>query len=233
MLFSFIFRYGDIHSVFTFGHPTIVVNSLAAIRDLNLSHSNLFNNRPVWLETMCKSLDPGIAFTSVDHYLENRQFLLNNLKKRGMGKSGLEPLILTEVDQLIDHLSMIPATDPSRMLGNYTSNNFMMMCFSKRWDYDDPEYDTFHYSVARYLEIAPILAVGDMVPALYYLPPMKRLHEECFRLIENIRGYYEKYIDEKLRSEETAEGFDIVSDYLRLHKDFNGKERKNLLDICQ
>ena len=193
----------------------------------------MFNNRPVWLKTMCKSLDPAIAFNSVDDYLENRRFLLNNLKKRGMGKSGLEPLILDEADQLITYLSSIPARDPSRVLGNYTSNNFMMMCFSKRWDYDDPQYDTFHNSVARYLQISVLLTVGDMVPSLYYLPPMKRLYNECFELIGTIRNFYEKYIDEKLNSGDTTEGFDIISDYLRIHTDFNAEERENLLNICQ
>jgi len=181
---------------------------------------------------MCK-LVPGIAFKSVDHYQENRHFLLNNLKNRGMGKSGLEPLILNEVDQLIAHLSSIPNIDPSRVLGNYTSNNFMMMCFSKRWNYDDPQYEIFHNSVARYVKIASILTLGDMLPAIKYLPPMTRLNDECFELIENIRNYYEEYIDENLKNEATSEGFDIVSDYLKIHKDFDKKERENLLDICQ
>ena len=106
----------------------------------------MFNNRPVWLKTLCRMV-PGIPFKSVDLYLENRQFLLNNLKKRGMGKSGLESLILNEVDQLISELSSLPAADPMRVLGNYTSNNFMMMCFGKRWDYNDPEYEIFYKSI--------------------------------------------------------------------------------------
>ena len=182
---------------------------------------------------MCKALAPGIVLKSVDHYQENRQFLLNNLKKRGMGKSGLEPLILNEVDQLIAHLSNIPVIDPSRVLGNYTSNNFMMICFSKRWNYDDPQYDLFHNSVVRNVKIASILTLGDMVPALNYLPPMRKLQDECFKLVGNIRNYYEDFIDEKLKNEETSDGFDIVSDYLRVKKDFNDKERENLLDICQ
>jgi len=169
---------------------------------------------------------------SVDDYQENRHFLLNNLKKRGMGKSGLEPLILNEVDQLIAHLSSIPASDPGRVLGNYSSNIFMMMCFSKRWNYDDPEYDIFHHSVARYVKIASILTLGDMLPALNYLPPMRRLNEECFKLVGNVRNYYEDYINEKLKSEDTSDGFDIVSDYIRIHKAFDEKERENLLDIC-
>ena len=90
-----MFRYGDIHSFSMFGHTAVVINSIAGIKDLKLSSSDMFNNRPVWLKTMCKSLDPGIAFNSVDEYLVNREFLLNNLKKRGMGKSGLEPQIST------------------------------------------------------------------------------------------------------------------------------------------
>ena len=181
---------------------------------------------------MVKAIAPGIVLKSVDHYQENRHFLLNNLKKRGMGKSGLEPLILNEVDQLITHLSSIPASDPGRVLGNYSSNIFMMMCFSKRWSYDDPEYDIFHHSVARYVKIASLLTLGDMLPALNYLPPMRRLNEECFKLVGNVRNYYKDYIDEKLKSEDTSDGFDIVSDYIRIHKAFDEKERENLLDIC-
>jgi len=230
---EFAKRYGDIHSFSMFGHTAVVINSIAGIKDLKLSSSDMFNNRPVWLKTMCKSLDPGIAFNSVDEYLVNREFLLNNLKKRGMGKSGLEPQILGEADQLISYLATKSSLDPARVLGNYTSNNFMLMCFSKRWDYDDPEYETFHKSVARYLQISVTLMIGDMMPVLYYLPFMKRLYTECFKLIATIRDFYEKYINEKLNDEDTFEDFDIISDYLRIHKDFNDKERENLLDICQ
>ena len=176
---------------------------------------------------------PGIPFKSVDLYLENRQFLLNNLKKRGMGKSGLESLILNEVDQLISELSSLPAADPMRVLGNYTSNNFMMMCFGKRWDYNDPEYEIFYKSIERYVEMTPILILGDMVPVLNYLPSMKHLLEESSKILENIRNIYEEYIDENIENEHSHEGFDIVSDYFRIHNKFNSKERENLVDICQ
>eukprot|EP00091_Calanus_sinicus_P009205 TRINITY_DN21662_c0_g1_i1.p1 TRINITY_DN21662_c0_g1~~TRINITY_DN21662_c0_g1_i1.p1 ORF type:complete len:412 (+),score=85.16 TRINITY_DN21662_c0_g1_i1:139-1236(+) len=216
-----------------FGHTAIVINSISAIKDLNLGSSNMFNNRPIWLKTMCKSLDPGIAFNSVDDYLENRRFLVNNLKKRGMGKSALEPLVLQEAEQLITYLSSKPAMDPARVLGNYTSNNFMLMCFGKRWDYEDPEYDSFHKSVMRYLEISVILTIGDMVPLLWYFPQMKRLYNECFDLIGGLRNFYGKYIDERLNTPDDSDEVDIISDYLRIHKDFNDSERENLLNICQ
>merc|ERR1712215_462504 len=62
---------------------------------------------------------------------------------------------------------------------------------------------------------------------------MKRLYDGCFKLIGTIRAFYEKYIDEKLNDEDSSEDFDIISDYLRIHKDFNNKERENLLNICQ
>ena len=95
--------YGDIHSVSLFGHKVVVLNSIEALRDCNVGNSDVFMHRPVWLENTTKSLGPGIAFRGFDQYLENRKFLLTNLKKQGMGKSQLEPAVIAEVDLLLSY----------------------------------------------------------------------------------------------------------------------------------
>ena len=58
---------------------------------------------------------------------------------------------------------------------------------------------------------------------------MKRLYDECFELIGGIRNFYEKYIEEKLNTRDDSEEVDIISDYLRIHKDVDDTERENLL----
>ena len=140
-------KFGDMHTISIFGYKAVVLSSMEAVKDCNFGSSDDFNHRPVWLKNLSKSIAPGIAFRGVDNYLENRRFVLNNLKKRGMGKSELEPSIIDEVDLLINHIQANSPVDPKDVLGNYTSNVISQICFAKRWDYGDPDYAKFHESI--------------------------------------------------------------------------------------
>ena len=71
---------------------------------------------------------------------------MTNLKRLGMGKSGLEPQILEEAEMLMAYLEEKGVIDPNKTLANFTSNNIMRMMSGQRWDYGDPANEVFSSS---------------------------------------------------------------------------------------
>eukprot|EP00092_Neocalanus_flemingeri_P040169 GFUD01043755.1.p1 GENE.GFUD01043755.1~~GFUD01043755.1.p1 ORF type:complete len:487 (-),score=103.82 GFUD01043755.1:69-1529(-) len=228
-------QFGDMHTISIFGHTVVVLSSMEAVKDCSFGSSDAFNHRPVWLKNVTKSIAPGIAFRGVDNYIENRRFVLNNLKKRGMGKSELEPRIVDEAELLISHIQENSPVDPTDVLGNYTSNVISQICFARRWDYGDPAYAKFHQAIMKITILSEVLGLVDFVPILGYLPNFKTKSIENFENVDYIRNFFRKIIDTK-RKENTDgifDGFDIVDDYLNTHKDMTNEETENLVDICQ
>jgi cytochrome P450 family 2 subfamily F len=226
--------FGDMHSVSLFGHKAVVLSSIEAVKDCNLGASDNFNHRPVWLKNLTKSIAPGIAFRGVDNYIDNRRFVLNNLKKRGMGKSELEPTILNEVELMLTYIEENAPLDPKDVLGNYTSNVVAQVCFEKRWDYGDEDYAKFHQAIEKIQVLSEVLGLVDFVPVLGYLPKIKTMSDENYVSVAYIRNFFRKIIETK-RKENTDgifEGSDIVDDYLNTHKEINDEESENLVDIC-
>ena len=178
-----ISRFGDIHSVSLFGHPVVVLSSLEVMSLCNFGSSDVFSHRPVWLKNICSSITPGIVFKGAAYYHGNRRFLLGSLKRRGMGKSGLESQVLAEAEELVTHLKSFGEVDPQIILHNFTSNTIMTMCFGKRWDYTDKNYEDFSKAMEKIVETTPPLFLEDLVPFFGYLPSTKKPREKIQRLI--------------------------------------------------
>ena len=160
-------KFGDMHTISIFGYKAVVLSSMEAVKDCKFGSSDAFNHRPVWLKNLTKSIAPGIAFRGVDNYIENRRFVLNNLKKRGMGKSELEPTIIDEVELLISYIEANNPVDPKDVLGNYTSNVISQICFARRWDYGDPDYATFHHAIMKIQILSEVLGLVDFLHILW------------------------------------------------------------------
>ena len=215
-----------------FGHPVIVLNSMEAVKDCSLTSSNAFNHRPVFLSSITMSIAPGIAFRGVDDYLENRRFVLTNLKRRGMGRAGLEPQILEEAELLISHLRSNPTLDPEVALKNFTSNTVMTMCFGKRWEYEDPRYKAFAHDLSRILRNTGLNMLVDFNPVLGYLPAFKKANKETTESVKHIRMQFEEIIKERVNGDDTEEHDDIISEYIGIHKVLDEDHMKNIVDIC-
>ena len=226
--------YGDIHSVSVFGHKVVVVNSIEAIKDCNLGSSDVFNHRPVWLKIIAKSFTPGIVFRGVNNYVENRRFFLNNMKKRGMGKSELEPTIGAETALLLNYLEKNCPLDPKAVLTNFTSNMVSQVCFERRWEYGDESYTRFQHAIERINSLYEVLALVDFLPVLGYVPKIKSLSSENDDHVAHIQNFFADIIEEKQKNNSNGvfDGYDIVDDYLNAHKDISVKELRNLVEIC-
>jgi len=226
--------YGDIHSVSLFGHKVVVLNSIEALKDCNVGNSDVFMHRPVWLENTTKSLGPGIAFRGFDQYLENRKFLLTNLKKRGMGKSQLEPTVNAEADLLLSYLEKNSPVNPLHAFQSFSFNMVSQVCFERRSEYGDEDSDKFIAAMDNILELSEVLFMVDYFPLLNLLPQIKSKSMENVRNIAIIQNSIKKLIEEKQNNSygTPEDECDIVDDYIKTHKEFSIEKSKNLVELC-
>lgn len=231
---KFAKRYGEIHYVSQFGQPVVVINTLEAMKECNFVGSDDFSHRPIWMENFrTLILPPGIVGKGVEDYHENRRFLLSNLKRRGMGRSGLEPEILQEADHLISHLKSTSELDMRTALHGFSSNIVMTMCFGKRWDYGDLEYEVFSKAFHTCIDQSPLPILEDFLPHIFsFLPLFKKAKQEIHKSVAHIRKYFEDIIHDRIIDESPDEHDDIVSDYLKIHQVMDKEQLRNLVDIC-
>jgi len=156
-------KYGDIHSVSLFGHPVIVLSSLAAINEFRAASPENFNHRPVWM-TNLRDAFPGIVFKGTTEYQLPHRFVLTNLKRVGMGKLGLEAQILEEKEMFMEYLEKEGVVDPNTTLAKFTSTNIMRMMFGQRWQYTDSSVANKVFSEAIHcLHAKSALGFGSIV----------------------------------------------------------------------
>ena len=217
-----------------FGHPVVVLSSLEAMSLCNFSSSDVFSHRPVWLKNVCSSITPGIIFKGSADYHNNRRFLLGSLKRRGMGKSGLEAQVLAEAEELVAHLKCFGEVDPQIIINNFTSNTIMTMCFGKRWNYNDKNYEDFSKAMDKVVDTFPLLFVEDLVPYFGYLPNIKQAKRENADANTILRTQFEEIITARVNGPDTESYDDLVSDYMgnKLGK-MDEADMKNLVEICQ
>ena len=150
-------------------------------------------------------------------------------KRRGMGKSGLEPQILKEAQLLLSHFSCQPTLDPEAAL----KNTVMTICFGKRWDYQDPGYKVFAQDLSTIIENAALNVLADFNPVLGYLPAFKSAKKKTAECVKHIRTQFEEIIRERVNGSDTEEHDDKrVSEYIGIHKVLDEDHMKNIVDIC-
>ena len=159
---------------------------------------------------------------------------MTNLKRRNMGRSGLEPDILQEAEMLVAYLHSHLELDPCHSLHNFASNTIMTMLFGKRWDYGDVQYKAFTEAIAGIFDLSPTLTLEDMVQVFSYLPSVKTAKKEYSKHVRHIRKLFEDIIHERVAGND-ADGndSDIISDYMRIHKEMDKFHFQNIVDICQ
>ena len=141
------------------------------------------------------------------------------LKRKGMGKFGLEAQILEETEMLMEHLEEEGIVDPSTTLTNFTSNNIMRMMFRQRWKYGDPANKVFIDAIDTITTKMPVVMLEDFVAMFRHLPNVKKAKKdtkEALGIIRNLfREKIEKRISEQGSVEKKAKEYAKVSQRLR------------------
>jgi len=227
-------QYGDIFTTSIIGYKVVVLSSIEAITDAKFTSSDDFNHRPLKDLKNLSRITDGIVFKAPGDNT-NRRFTLTNLKRRGMGKSELEPIINNEADALKQYLECNPILDPAQVLGNFATNVVSQVVFARRWEYGDHEYDKLIDAVHRNLGYVAPLSNLDIFPLLGVFPKFKNMLAENEKARDEVSNIFRKIIREKRGDniDGQFEGHDIVDDYMNMNKEWNSEHSENLVDICR
>lgn len=159
---------------------------------------------------------------------QQRKFSHSTLRHFGLGKLNLEPKIIKEFKYVKEEMQKHGGDpfNPFPIVHNAVSNIICLMCFGRRFDYNNSEFMKMLTFMSRGLEIClnSQLQLVNICSWLYYLPfgPFKEL-----RQIENdILGFLRRMIKEHQESLDAENPRDFIDMYL-LHVDEEKKNNSN------
>lgn len=226
-------KYGDLYTKTTFGFKAVVINSMEVLKEINIEHSNDFNHRPIWFQTMV-NFSPGIVFKGVGTFEENKKFALKNLKKHGMGKSKMEINILNEIADVMNFLENNQPLDPHGIFEIFSTNIICYLCFGKSWKYGDAGTNKYLLALQQMEKLTQILMLADIFPILSWTPWIRSKYQEYDRCTNILREIGRNAIKEKREKGEATESFDLTDDFLKNHDFVPSQDAmKNFEEIAQ
>ncbi|XP_008401963.2 cytochrome P450 2K4-like, partial [Poecilia reticulata] len=122
----------------------VVLTGYKTVKEAFVNYAEEFGEREAPTVAKEANLHHGIVFANGDSWKEMRRFALTNLKDFGMRKKVCEEKIIEECHFLIQKLEEFKgeAFDLSQHVKNAVSNIICSIVYGKRFEYDDPEFNT-------------------------------------------------------------------------------------------
>ncbi|XP_066112507.1 cytochrome P450 2D6 [Saccopteryx bilineata] len=171
-------RFGDVFSLQMAWTPVVVVNGLAAVREVLVKHNEDTADRPpvpIYKHLGFGPFSEGVLLARYGHaWREQRRFSLYTLRNFGLGKKSLEQWVTEEATYLsatfADHAGR--PFSPNALLSKAVSNVIASLIYGRRFEYNDP----------RFLKLLDLLETGlkeeagllremlNAVPILLHVP---------------------------------------------------------------
>lgn len=173
-------QFGDVYYIRMGQYPTIVLNSLAAIKEALVKHGDKTSGRStnVFLLKLISVTDVGIVLNDGPLWKDLRRASLHSLRDFGMGKKSLEQRIQEEARALIQYLGDLEdkAFNPRVILHNAFTNVIVSIIFGERYEYDDPEFKYLSDLLLAFITNGGIQNPEMFVPVLTPLIPLCNRH---------------------------------------------------------
>ncbi|RXG71463.1 cytochrome P450 2L1 [Armadillidium vulgare] len=194
-----------------------------------------FADRPTWKSNSFFQSEKregkasGIIFSNGSHWHHNRRFLLRHLRDLGMGKSKIEGIMMTEVEDLVEDFRNL-TKEPSKLpfsINVAILNIIWQLVASHRYEFKDEEVKSFMAKINEIQEAFLHLSIPDFFPVLKYILPTPLLHyitgasvfdKACLQYEDMVRPI----IEEHLKTLDPNNPRDLMDDYL-----IEMKEKKN------
>ncbi|XP_067946219.1 cytochrome P450 2C23-like [Watersipora subatra] len=138
-------KFGDVFTLETGGSKRVVVSGYETMQELLVRNAEHTSNRST--RSMSRSLQeyvregtPGLLWASHPQWKILRSFAISKLKEKGMGQAAMEPQILEEVGEYINHFIQPHINQPvdvALSLAQAACNTISQMLLGKRFDYND------------------------------------------------------------------------------------------------
>ncbi|XP_032080807.1 cytochrome P450 2J5-like [Thamnophis elegans] len=135
-------QYGNIYSLWGGNYSIIVFSGYQTVKEALTKHAEAFVDRPVtpFILTMLKKR--GIVFSNGHTWLQQRRLSVLTMRKLGLGKTGLESQIQTEVERFLEDLRSKKGQpfDPSKYLIHFVGNVISALVFGHGFSTEDNEF---------------------------------------------------------------------------------------------
>ncbi|XP_018422664.1 PREDICTED: cytochrome P450 2B4-like [Nanorana parkeri] len=218
-------KYGDVFTVYLGSRPVVVVNGYKAVKEVYLDRADDFLARGD-TETFNTSYhNHGFVFTTdINMWKELRRFSLSTMRDFGMGKKGIEDVIIEESQCLVKELKKTKGTffDPQQIFNKVSGNVIFSIMFGHRHDYEDVELldvvntmcETFHIISSGWGQ------VFEMFPGIMKFMPGK--HQTILSNMQKLLQYVKKRVDKNKETLDPDNPRDYVDAFLiKIEKEKN------------
>ncbi|KAM6162466.1 cytochrome P450 2D17-like isoform 2-T2 [Erethizon dorsatum] len=142
--YKFRCRFGDVFSLQLAWNPLVVVNGLAAAREVLVNHSEDTADRPPMPINEHLGFGPrskGVIFAPYGPtWREQRRFSVSTLRNFGLGKKSLEQWVTEEASCLCAAFATQDGRpfSPNALLNKAVCNVIASLIYARRFEYDDP-----------------------------------------------------------------------------------------------
>ncbi|XP_037798084.1 cytochrome P450 2C42-like [Penaeus monodon] len=178
-------KYGDLASFGIFNRKVVLVSNLKTIKEV-FSQAKTASRPELFLTTVRNNLLTdgrhtflGILGSSGELWQEQRRFVLRHLRDLGFGKTSLEPLMILEVKELMDHIAL-QRDKPiamQRFFSRSIINVIWAMVMGKRYSYGDARLATLLKTFIAPADInflSPLHFIPGVLKFAPYLPFLKK-----------------------------------------------------------
>ena len=101
-----------------------------------------------------------------------RRFAMAGLRELGMGRFRFEEQIIDEINRLTENFKSYNGKpfSPFLTLESAFSNVLCCLAFGKRYEYDDPKFQSLLHALYKVMEIASYAGAVNFIPFLKYIP---------------------------------------------------------------
>ncbi|XP_060045054.1 cytochrome P450 2D14-like [Erinaceus europaeus] len=171
-------RYGNVFSLQMAWTPTVVLNGLAAVREVLVEQSEDTSDRPpspVYQHLGLRPPSEGVILARYGHaWREQRRFSVSTMRNFGLGKKSLEQWVTEEASCLCAAFAAQDGSPfrPKELLNKAVSNVISSLIYARRFEYDDPQLTQMLDLMDTILkeESSLFRAVLNEVPVLLKIP---------------------------------------------------------------
>ncbi|XP_025099198.1 LOW QUALITY PROTEIN: cytochrome P450 2F3-like [Pomacea canaliculata] len=210
-------QYGDVFSLYMGSQLVVVLNGYKVIKDALVKHADAFSDRPHFpIAEYLKST--GVIESSGPIWKAQRKTALEILRGFGFGKNILAERIQEEVTEYLKAIAekkgqpQEPGPDDQVSV----SNNICSIVFGKRFEYDDPVFNSYMHTLEENAREAGSASIVQTFPFLRFIPGdpfgVRKLFESFARILNTfVKPFIERHIEDY--DENCVD--DFISAYLR------------------
>ncbi|ROT74255.1 Cytochrome P450 2J3 [Penaeus vannamei] len=215
-------KYGDLASFGIFNRKVVLVSNLKTIKEV-FSQAKTAGRPELFLTTVRNNLLTdgrhtflGILGSSGELWHEQRRFVLRHLRDLGFGKTSLEPLMILEIKELMDHIAKQKDSPivMQRFFNRSIINVIWAMVMGKRYSYGDARLATLLKTFIAPGDInflSPLHFIPGALKFAPYLPFLKKDVQPFIKVTNFIKHEVEEF-----QRDETAKKSDCLTAlYLR------------------